>query len=189
MGGYLGTPQRTLIRRIENVELTIHRVADILNRNDPDVSFAYTFCGSSGVSIDGTSNPAKEAAERGRQKAQIKYHDPEWRDFYDLWIKSLKGLRDLKLDVWDYGDRIADVGMGGTISGKAYSIVLSTDGIDIILKGGLIGAHGAIKLGDSCKKWMSKQAGKVKTAERDVGRTLRNRDLFLIASETDGLGK
>lgn len=185
MGGYLGTPQRTLKRRVENVELIVHRVADILNRNDPDVSFAYCFCGSVGCSLDGKSDPAKEAAERGRQKARIEYYDPEWRDFYDLWIKSLKGLRDLKLDVWDYGDRIADVGLGGTIGGKAYSIVLSADGIDIILKGGLIGAHGAIKLGDSCKKWMSKQAGKVQTAERDVGRTLRNRDLFLITSEGD----
>ena len=185
MGGYLGTPQRILKRRVENVELIIHRVAHILNTNDPDVRFAYTFCGSSAISIDGKSDPAKEAAERGRQKAQIEYHDPEWHDFYELWIKSLKGLRALKIDVWDYGDSVADVGLGGTIGDKAYSIVLSADGIDIMLKGGLIGAHGAIKLGDSCKKWMSKQAGKVKIAERDIGRTLRNRDLFLIASETD----
>jgi len=115
MGGYLGTPQRSLKRRIGNVKLTVHRVADILNRDDPDVRFAYLFCGSAGCSLDDKKDPAKEAAERGRQKAQIEYHKPEWRDFYDLWAKSLKGLGPIAFEVWDYGEKVTDGQITGVI--------------------------------------------------------------------------
>ena len=185
MGGYLGTPQRTLKKRVNNVELTIHRVADISNWRDPDVSFAYLFCGSQGCSLDGKSDPAKEAAERGRQKAQIEYHEPEWRKTYDLWIKSLKTLGHIKLDVWDYGDRIADVAVSGMIQGKEYSIVLSIDEIDVMLKSDTVGARSTIRPGDSCKKWLNEQIKKVSVAERNVNRAIKSRDLFLIASEND----
>src|SRR3990167_1352914 len=131
MGGYLGTPQRSLKRRVGNVELTIHRVADILNHNDPDVSFAYFFCGSQGCSLDAKNDPAKEAAERGRQKAQIEYHEPEWRDFYDLWAKSLKGLGHIAFEVWDYGERVTDGQVVGVIKKHEYNILLSSDEIGI----------------------------------------------------------
>ena len=185
MGGYLGTPQRTLTRRVENVELTIHRVADILNENDPDVSFAYTFCGSSEMSIDGKSNPAKEAAERGRQKAQIEYHDPEWRGFYDQWVESLKGLGKHEVDVWDYGDRVADVCVNGVANGMAYSINLSAVEIDVLLKGALIGAQATLKLGESCLGWIKEQTKEIKVAQRVVNRVMKKSSLFLIDSSDD----
>ena len=185
MGGYLGTPQRMLKKRINNVEFVIHRVADISNRDDPDVSFAYFFCGSMGASLDAKSDPAKGTAERGRQKAQIEYHEPHWRDCYDLWAKSLDGLDYNKLDVWDYGERIADPTVCGAIGGKKYSILLSADEIDITLKGDTVGAHSTIRPGDSCKKWLNEQIKKVGVAERNVIRAIKSRDLFLIAPDDD----
>lgn len=185
MGGYLGTPQRTLRKQIGEIQFTIHRVADILNANDPDVSFAYSFCGSMGCSLDGKTDPAKDSAERGRQKAQIEYHEPEWRDFYDLWAQSLKGLGKFKIDVWDYGDRIADVCVTGTIKENFYSITLSGTEIDIMLKGAVVGAQTSIRLGESCKRWLIKSAKELRLAQRDVNRAIGKKDLFLIADNAD----
>ncbi len=185
MGGYLGTPQRTLKKQIGEVRFTIHRIADILNWRDSDVSFAYIFCGSMGCSPGGKTDPAKDTAERGRQKAQIEYHEPEWRDHYDLWAQSLAGLGEFKIDVWDYGDGIADVCVTGTVKKDFYSIALSAIEVDIILKGRLVGAHGTIKLGESCKAWLIKAGRGLRTAERGVNRAMGRRDLFLIADDND----
>jgi len=105
MGGYLGTPQRQLKKRIGNVTFAIHRVAEIVNWRDPDVSFAYLFCGSAGVDVSGKHDLAKEAAERGRQKAEINYFEAEWLDIYDLWAKSLRNLGKVAVEVWDHGEK------------------------------------------------------------------------------------
>ena len=185
MGGYLGTPQRTLKKQIGNIKFTIHRVADILNADDPDVSFAYTFCGSASYSLDGKSDPAKEAAERGRQKAQIEYHDPEWHGFYDQWAESLKGLGKHNIHAWDYGDRVADTCVNGVVNRMAYNINLSAVEIDVLLKGTLIGAQATLKLGESCLKWMKKQKKEIGVAQRDVNRLMKKPGLFLIDSGAD----
>ena len=185
MGGYLGTPQRMLEKQVGDVKFTIHRVADILNSNDPDVIFAYTFCGSMGCSLDGKNDPAKEAAERGRQKAQIEYHDPEWRDFYDQWLKSLRGLGSHKIDVWDYGDRVADVCVNGEIAGMTYNINLSPEEIEVTLKGSLVGAQKTLRLGENCLQWMKRRTHEIKAATRNVVRATKNRNLFLIRSDDD----
>jgi len=185
VGGYLGTPQRTLKKQIGEVQFTIRRIAFILNDNDPDVSFAYIFCGSMGCSLDGKTDPAKDSAERGRQKAQIEYHEPEWRGFYDLWARSLAGLGEFKIDIWDYGDRIADVCVTGANNGNFYSVALSAEEVDIVVKGKIVGAHGSIRPGESCKSWLSKSGREMRSAERGVNRAMGKGDLFLIADDSD----
>lgn len=185
MGGYLGTPERVLKKRVGNVDFIVHRVADILNQNDPDVSFAYTFCGSAECSLDGKNDPAKEAAERGRQKAQIEYHDPEWRPFYDLWAKSLKGLGHFKINVWDYGENIANPFVNGIIGGKRYQIDLSPEEMSVRLTGQTIGTEDAVRLGESCKKRLREMAKKLGVAEREIDRAIKNKGLFLISSDDD----
>ena len=185
MGGYFGTPQRTLKKQVGDVEFTIHRVASILNSRDPDVSFAYTFCGSMGCSLDGKSDLAKEAAERGRQKAQIEYHDPEWRGLYDRWAQSLIGLGKHKIDLWDYGYAVPDCCLVDEMDGMAYNINLSADEIIITLNGVLVGTQGTIKPGGSCFEWMKEQEKEIKKADRNVHRAIRKPGWFLIGPDED----
>ena len=187
MGGYLGTPQRQLKKRIGNVTFTIHRLAEVVNWRDPDVSFAYLFCGSQGVSLGGAHDPAKEAAERGRQKAEINYFEPEWLDVYDLWAKSLRSLGKVAVEVWDHGYEKVDANsrIYGKLGGKDYEVNLYSNRIEIVLRSDQVGGQGTLKLGDDCKAWIAREAAKIRSAERKVSGALKARDLFLIRSDDD----
>ena len=186
MGGYLGTPQRQLKKRIGNVTFVIHRLAEVVNYSDPDVSFAYLFCGSQGVSLDGMHDPAKEAAERGRQKAEINYFEPEWLDVYDLWAKSLRSLGKVAVEVWDHGEKAdANSRIYGKLGGKGYEVNLYSDRIEVVLRGDRVGAGGTLKPGADCKAWLAMEAAKIRSAERKVSGALKARDLFLIRSDDD----
>src|SRR3990167_8020578 len=170
MGGYLGTPQRQLKKRIGNVTFVIHRLAEVVNYSDPDVSFAYVFCGSQGAILGGAHDPAKEAAERGRQKAEINYFEPEWLDVYDLWAKSLRNLGKVAVEVWDHGYEKADAAsrIYGKLGGKGYEVNLYSNRIEIVLRGDLVAAGGTLKPGDDCKAWIGKEMARIDKAERKV---------------------
>lgn len=69
MGGWLEAPPGTVTEvSAHGVAFQLVEPATLLNRDDPDVSFAYSFCGSIGIS-DGPDGP-QQTAERGRQKAR-----------------------------------------------------------------------------------------------------------------------
>lgn len=55
------------------VAVTIERYADLLNRDDPDVSFRYSLWGCSSL---GPEKEVKAAMKRGEQKAQFTAVDP-----------------------------------------------------------------------------------------------------------------
>ena len=92
--GYFERPKKEARFKIGKLKVVCVRYADLLNGDDHDVSFAYTFSGSRSCSLDGKHDPAKETAERGRQKAQFsplpdKLEPPE---IVSKWSRCLSDL-------------------------------------------------------------------------------------------------
>ena len=94
--GYAGErPKNTVVAKYGNVEVEGVAYAQLLNPDDPDVSFAYTFCGSAA-----NHEAAKKTMERGITKAQFKEIPAILPDVTAMWVKSFVGFSEVKLLVF-----------------------------------------------------------------------------------------
>ena len=82
--GYAGSPpKQTVEAKHGNVTIRGTAYAVILNSDDPDVSFAYCYCGSLG------SQAAAEASKaRGIEKAQFKHIEAIIPEIAKTWAKA-----------------------------------------------------------------------------------------------------
>lgn len=151
-------------------------MAEILNDDDPDVSFAYTFCGSSG-----SSKAAEEAVARGKAKAKIKYVNPVWLPEYDGWVRSVAGLLD-KLIVWDYGScRVCQA--RAEFKDAEVDLEFESSRITATVRLRLIGATFEIKPGESCIVALRKIVREIKKGEHGVSelnKRLKQSNLFIL---------
>ena len=153
MRGWLRKPSNILKQKVNGISVVMTTVDVLLNDRDPDVSFAYTFCGSIG-----TTKAAEASAERGKIKAIWEDSNRTWPTEINAWTKTLKGVPPAKLQIQRDGtfyhglwkNRIASIqflstGMTARIEVGGYTIQRDMEIEPFELKKWLIDAKKRIK--------------------------------------------